>query len=320
LDESLKESSRSATPSRRHQRARGVMLAAEISLTLVLLAGAGLLIKSFLKLQRVELGFNQEHLLVVPVSAAMPKYQEPQARANYFAQMVEQVQRVPGVQSVATASCAPLMYTMFFQFSIEGRPNPNEVPQAWYNAVSPNYFQLMGIEVRAGRGLDEHDRPDTLKVALINETMRRRYFADADPVGKRLTVNYLGAPIILEIVGVTRDIKQESLAGLPNAQIYVSNRQLPWFGRCNGRSTPSTRRSPALTPERWTNCLPSQSRSHASTVCSSVSLLRLRSSWRPSAFMASSPIRSRNAHMRSAFAWRSAHRAATSCSSSSATE
>jgi putative ABC transport system permease protein len=193
------------------------------------LAGAGLLIKSFLKLQRVELGFNEAHLLVVPVSAAMPKYEEDEARANYFRQLGAQMQSVPGVQSVATASCAPLMYTMFFPFAIEGRTNPNEVPQAWYNAVSPNYFQLMGIDLRAGRGFDEHDRPDTLKVAVINETMRRRYFADSDPLGQRLTVNYLGAPLTFEIVGVVRDIKQESLAAAPNAQIYVSYQQMPWF-------------------------------------------------------------------------------------------
>jgi predicted permease len=229
LHESLKESSRSATASRRLQRARAAMVIAEISLTLMLLAGAGLLVKSFLKLQRVELGFNQEHLLVVPVSAAMPKYAEPQLRAAYFQQLAAQVESVPGVQSVATASCAPLMYTMFFPFAIEGRTNPNEVPQAWYNAISPNYFQLLGIGLRAGREFTEHDGADTLKVAVINETMRRRYFADADPVGKRLTINYLNTPLTFEIIGVVRDIKQESLAAAPNAQIYVSYLQVPWF-------------------------------------------------------------------------------------------
>ena len=229
LQESLKESSRSATASRRLQRARGAMVVAEISLTLVLLAGAGLLIKSFLRLQHVELGFNQAQLLVVPVSAAMPKYAEPQLRAAYFEQLAAQVRTTPGVQAVATASCAPLMYTMFFPFAIEGRTNPNEVPQAWYNAVSPNYFQLMGIQLRAGREFTEHDRADTLKVAVINETMRRRYFAAEDPVGKRLTVNYLNTPLTFEIIGVARDIKQESLAAPPNAQIYVSYLQVPWF-------------------------------------------------------------------------------------------
>jgi putative ABC transport system permease protein len=229
LQESLKESSRSATASRRLQRARGAMVVAEISLTLVLLAGAGLLLKSFVKLQHVELGFNQEHLLVVPVSVAMPKYAEPQLRAAYFERLAAQMQTVPGVQAVATASCAPLMYTMFFPFAIEGRTNQNEVPQAWYNAVSPNYFQLMGIPVPAGREFNEHDRADTQRVAVINETFARRYFAAEDPIGRRLTINYLNTPLTFEIVGVVRDIKQESLAATPNAQIYVSYLQVPWF-------------------------------------------------------------------------------------------
>ncbi len=229
LQESLKESSRSATAGRRLQHARGTMVVAEISLTLMLLAGAGLLIRSFVKLQHVELSFNQERLMVVPVSASMAKYAEPQLRAAYFERLAAQVQTLPGVQSVATASCAPLMYTMFFPFAIEGRTNPNEVPQAWYNAVSPNYFELMGIGALAGREFTDHDRAGMPNVAVINETMRRRYFAGEDPVGKHLTVNYLNTPMTFEIIGVVRDIKQKSLAAPANAQIYVSYLQVPWF-------------------------------------------------------------------------------------------
>ncbi|HST53142.1 MAG TPA: ABC transporter permease [Pyrinomonadaceae bacterium] len=229
LRESLKESGRSATAGRRLRRVRGALVAAEIALTLVLLAGAGLLIKSLLKLQHVELGFNQEKLLVVPVAASMSKYAQPQARAEYFERLAAQAQTAPGVESVATASCAPMMYTMYFPFSIEGRANPNEVPQAWYNAVSPNYFQVMGVGLLEGREFTDHDRTGMPNAAVINETMRRRYFADEDPLGKRLTVNYLDAPMTLEVVGVVKDIKQESLATPANPQIYVSYLQVPWF-------------------------------------------------------------------------------------------
>jgi putative ABC transport system permease protein len=180
-------------------------------------------------LQRVELGFNSERLLVVPVGASMTKYAEPQSRAAYFERMAAQVAAVPGVRSVAKASSPPLMFTMYFPFAVEGKANPNEVPQAWFNAVSPNYFREMGIPVLEGREFTEHDRAGAQTLAVISEALRRRYFAGEDPVGKRLTVNYLNTSLTVEVVGVVGDIKQESLAAPPNAQVYIPDLQLPWF-------------------------------------------------------------------------------------------
>jgi putative ABC transport system permease protein len=229
LQESLQEGGRSAIAGGRLRRMQDALAVAEIALTLVLLAGAGLLIKSLVKLQYVELGFTPQKLLVVPVSASMAKYYQPQVRAAYFERLAEQVQTVPGVRSVATASCPPMMYTMYFPFAVEGRANPNEVPQAWFNTVSPNYFHLMGIGALEGRGFSDRDRSEAPKVAVINETMRRLYFADEDPVGKRLTIHYLDTPITFEVVGVVRDIKQKSLGAQANAQIYISYLQVPWF-------------------------------------------------------------------------------------------
>jgi putative ABC transport system permease protein len=227
--EALKESGRGASAGRRLRRARGAVVVAEIALTLVLLAGAGLLIRSFERLRRVELGFNAERVLVFPISTSMAKYAQPEARAAYFERLAEQAQSVPGVESVARASCPPLMYTMFFPFSVEGHAKPNEVPQAWFNSVGPNYFELMGIGLLEGRGFTDEDRAGTTNAAVINETMRRRYFAGEDPLGKHLTINYLNTPLTVEVVGVARDIKQESLAAQPNAQIYVADPQVPWF-------------------------------------------------------------------------------------------
>ena len=229
LQESLKESGRSASAGVRLQRLRGTLVVAEISLTLVLLAGAGLLIKSLVKLQRVELGFNRENLLAVPVGTSMAKYAQPQLRAAFFERLATQVQTVPGVQSVATASSPPLMYTMFFPFAVEGRAKPNEVPQAWFSAVSPNYFQVMHIALLAGRSFTDHDRFGAAQLALINDTMRRRFFPGEDPVGKRLLVNYLDTLLTVEIVGIVSDIKQESLSAPANAQLYLSYLQVPWF-------------------------------------------------------------------------------------------
>jgi putative ABC transport system permease protein len=229
VQDSLTESSRNVSAGVRLQRLRGALVVAEISLTLVLLAGAGLLIKSLMKLQRVDLGFNHDRLLVVPVGASMPKYAEPQMRAAFFERLAGQVQTVPGVRSVATSSCPPLMYTMFFPFGVEGKANPNEVPQAWFSMVSPNYFEAMHIASLAGRSLSDQDRFGATQVAVINDTMRRRFFPGEDPIGKRLVVNFLNTKLSVEIVGVVSDIKQESLSAPANAQIYLSYLQVPWF-------------------------------------------------------------------------------------------
>jgi len=229
LQASLKESSRSASAGVRLQRLRGALVVAEISLTIVLLVGAGLLIKSFVKLQHVQLGFNQDHLLVVPIGAPMPKYAQPELRAAFFESLINRVQNVPGVQSVATSSTPPLMYTMYFPFGIEGKTNPNEVPQAWFSTVSPNYFEAMQIAPLAGRAFTDHDRFGTAKVAVISDTLRRRFFRDEDPIGKKLVVSFLNTPLSVEIIGVVSDIKQDSLTAPANAQIYVPYLQVPWF-------------------------------------------------------------------------------------------
>ena len=229
VQNSLTESSRSVSAGVRLQRLRGALVVAEISLTLVLLAGAGLLIKSLMKLQRVDLGFNHDRLLVVPIGAAMPKYAEPEARAAFFERLAGQVQIVPGVRSVATSSTPPLMYTMFFPFGVEGKANPNEVPQAWFSMVSPNYFDVMHIAPLAGRSFTDQERFGATQVAVINDTMRRRFFPGEDPIGKRLVVSFLNTKLTVEIVGVVSDIKQESLSAPANAQIYLSYLQVPWF-------------------------------------------------------------------------------------------
>jgi putative ABC transport system permease protein len=121
------------------------------------------------------------------------------------------------------------MYTMFFPFGVEGKANPNEVPQAWFSMVSPNYFDVMHISPLAGRSFTDQERFGATQVAVINDTMRRRFFPGEDPIGKRLAVSFLSTKLTVEIVGVVSDIKQESLSAPANAQIYLSYLQVPWF-------------------------------------------------------------------------------------------
>jgi len=165
------------------------------------------------------------------------------------------------------------MYTMFFPFGVEGKTNPNEVPQAWFSSVSPNYFEVMHIAPLAGRSFTDHDRFGTVKVAVISDTLRHRFFPGEDPIGKRLVISFLNTPLTVEIIGVVSDIKQQSLTAPANAQIYLSYLQVHglvrrwWFaprairGRSALRSdTPCARlirRNPDL-PKRWISCFPTQ--------------------------------------------------------------
>ncbi|HEY0321331.1 MAG TPA: ABC transporter permease [Pyrinomonadaceae bacterium] len=229
LTEALKEAGRGTTASWRLHRARGLLVVAEVAVTLVLLVGAGLLIRNFVRLQRVELGFNPGNLLTMQVGAPRRLYGQTEQRADYYRQMQERVAALPGVRAVAATSNVPLDWVLNFSFEVEGRPaRPNDSPQADYSSISPNYFDVMGIPLRSGRKFTERDTTGTPGVVLISETMARRVFPGEDPIGKRLTINYLEQRVSLEIVGVVADVKQ-MMAENMNLHIYDCNLQRPWL-------------------------------------------------------------------------------------------
>ncbi|MEJ7618398.1 MAG: ABC transporter permease [Pyrinomonadaceae bacterium] len=134
------------------------------------------------------------------------------------------------MEAVGASSSRPLSYSLAFPFTVEGRAaSSSDVPQATYSAVSPNYFRTIGTPLKQGREFTERDRTGATEVAIINETMQRRFFPEGDPIGRRLTVDYLGAPLKLEIIGVVRDSKVKSVTEEPSTEIYVSYLQRPWF-------------------------------------------------------------------------------------------
>ncbi len=231
LNESLKETGRSSTASSRLQRTRGLLVVIEVALSLVLLVGAGLLIKSLSQLQRTQPGYNTKNL--VTFSVGVPKKYPPlsEGSAVFYQQLQERIGNITGVAGVATTSGAPLTgFILSFPFTVEGRtPNSEDNKQATYSSVSPNYFDVMEIKLRAGRRFNERDVKGTPKVAVISETMVRRFFPGQDPLGKRLVIDYLNVPTTLEVVGVAADIKQSKLEETPDVEIYVSANQLPWF-------------------------------------------------------------------------------------------
>jgi putative ABC transport system permease protein len=229
LNLALKETSRGSTSEGRLRRARGLLVVAEVAVTLVLLVGAGLLLRSFISLQQTELGFEAGNLLTLTVAAPQQLYGQTPRRVAYFRQMQERLAALPGVRAAATASSLPLDWVLNFSYSVEGRAaRPGDEPQADYVTVSPNYFEVMSIPIVRGRGFNERDAEGAPSVALINETMARRVFPGEDPLGKRVTIDYMEQRVALEVVGVVADTKQ-SMGQATNLQIYDCYLQRPWL-------------------------------------------------------------------------------------------
>jgi putative ABC transport system permease protein len=213
INDALKEGGRGTTGGMRGIRIRNLLVVSEIALSLVLLVGSGLLIRSFIRLQQFELGFNPEHLLTMRIQLPGSKFRDANQIAGFYKQLLERMEAMPGVQSAGAISSIFLTDTpQSTSFTIEGRPaftgmESIEVP---FDSVSTDYFRVMGIPLLAGREFDEHDAIGTTPVAIINQTFARRFFPGEDPVGKRYVY---GAPSPenkswITIVGVVGDMRR----------------------------------------------------------------------------------------------------------------
>jgi putative ABC transport system permease protein len=202
------------------QRALPALMITEFALALVLLVGAGLMIKSFMRLLDIPKGFNPDGVLVLTLSPKTTKYPvgSPQ-RLAYFQEVLARVQAVPGIKTAGLASMTPLEglnERMWFQ--IEGRPpfEQGKEPTVDGNAISPEYFQAMGIELLAGRPFTAQDGAEATQVIIINETIARRFFPNENPIGHRL----LMGPIPKTIVGIASDARYFSLDQEVRLEVY----------------------------------------------------------------------------------------------------
>jgi len=195
----------------------------------VLLVGAGLLINSFVRMSRAELGFDPRNLFSMSVQtrSKFPIVGGDGQRARFVKQVFDQVSQTPGVESAVVTS-AWIFPVLHFSFNIEGRPLAADA-DALYETISPNYFRALRARMVAGREFDDRDDLRSPAVAIINETLARRHFAGEDPLGKRLTIAYMRQRIALEIVGVAADMKQGELGAPVIPQIYAPYLQRPWF-------------------------------------------------------------------------------------------
>jgi predicted permease len=232
LNETLKEGGRSSLGGPRGRRIRNLLVVAEIALSLVLLVGAGLLIRSFVALQKVNPGFSAQNLLTLRLSTAGPGYSKPDSRAAFFGQVWERLEKLPGVQSAGGVSVLPLGPGVSWgSIWVEGytpAPGENDI-QSDQRIASPDYFRTMQIPLIKGRAFDGHDSKDSQKVAIIDESFARRYWPGEDPIGKRLKRGGPGSEAPwLTVVGVAGQVKQYSLdADSPRIAFYTPHSQEP---------------------------------------------------------------------------------------------
>ncbi|MGH9751806.1 MAG: ABC transporter permease [Blastocatellia bacterium] len=235
LSNCLKETSRTATGSSMRRRLRGVLVVSEIALALVLLVGAGLLIRSFYTLLKTDPGFSAENILSLQ-TFIWDRYGKPEERAAYVQQVTEKMRSVPGVGAVGVTTALPFFESSMdssYPFTVEGRPAPPEgqEPTAFATVANNDYFAAMGVPLARGRLFTEFDKAGAPPVILINETMARRHFPNEDPVGRKVVFRGRqrgqAAPIAFEIVGVVGAVRHEGLDKEPRSEFFQPYPQSP---------------------------------------------------------------------------------------------
>ncbi|HVE79581.1 MAG TPA: FtsX-like permease family protein, partial [Gemmatimonadaceae bacterium] len=233
LAETFKEGGRSATGGAGTTRLRGALVVSEVAIALLLLIGAGLMMKSFVRLQGVRPGFDPDDLLTARVALPARAYPGDTAVVAFYDQLLERVRRLPRVQGAAVTSVLPFSGdNTDVSVLIEGRPTPppGQVPTLWYRLVSADYLRTMGVALRSGRMLSDADRAGGARVALINQTAAARFWPGESAVGKRVRIGGSAEEPWTEIVGVVGDVRHTSLGLPPTPELYLPFAQDPSRG------------------------------------------------------------------------------------------
>jgi len=233
LNETLKEGGRDASSGSNSNRVRGLLVIAEVAVSLVLLIGAGLLINSFRRLRNTDPGFRADNLLTMKIVLPEPKYQEHKQRSAFYSDVINRIESLPGVKSAAVTTNLPLYRQgNSTGIMIEGRPEPPPGQDIIITTriVSPKFFETMGIQLLKGRPLSDEDKTNTPGVVVISETMAQRYWPGEDAVGKRIFPGRPERPEDwLQIVGVVNDVRQFQLDVEPKPQMYLTYKQAGFF-------------------------------------------------------------------------------------------
>jgi putative ABC transport system permease protein len=211
------------------QGVRTWLVATEVALALTLLTTAGLMGRSFIRVQAVDPGFNPDSVLAFDLQLPGSRYPSEASQVTFFQELTDSLERLPRVRAAGAISYLPLGGgENMGGFFIEGEPpvKPGSEPRAERRWVTPGYFAAMGIPIRRGRVFTPRDTADQPRVVVVNETVARQFFGSGDPLGRRLRVG--GA--WRNIVGVVADVKSSSLESTVRPQVYVPHAQWPWAG------------------------------------------------------------------------------------------
>jgi putative ABC transport system permease protein len=230
LSDALKENTRSASASRTAGRLRTVLVVSEVALALVLLVGAGLMVKGFRHLLATEMGFDRTHVLTFHVTLPEEKYPGKDQAMGYYGRVIRELRALPGVESVGCVTTLPSAWnSTWAEYRAEGRPpaSPGEMPYTLLQIASPDFFSALSVPLLRGRFLSAEDGPDASPVAVISETMAHNNWPGQDPIGKHVR---LGPPERTEperrIVGVVGDIKS-AFSPNPGPATYLPFEQSP---------------------------------------------------------------------------------------------
>ena len=225
-EHTLRATSR-AVMGRRADRWRGVLVAAQTALTVVLLVSAGLLVRSLEQLQHVELGFDPDHVLLVSLAPSSKAYDTREKITRFYEALFERIRVTPGVRAVGAASSVPLHGTSTAGLYIQGAPMPNgPLPSIGYTAVSDDYFRTLGIPLRAGRDFASQDAADVQpRAVVVNDEAVRRFWAGRDPVGSRVRLGPDPEDPFYLVVGVVGNVMQDGFGATARPIAYTSYRQ-----------------------------------------------------------------------------------------------
>ena len=224
LNDALKEGGKGAGGQGAGRRLRSALVVAEVALALVLLASAGLLVKSFARLQQIDTGFHSENLLTMVVPLSERRYREDSQVVGFFREANDRIRALPGVRSVGMVNYLPLYGGAGTEtgFTVEGRPEPPPGEESGTNVrvADSEYFTTMGIPILRGRNFSDLESAEAKHVVLISEAMAREHFPAEDPLGKRILVDMFDKPTPTEIVGIVGDVRYDSLVNNPGPTVY----------------------------------------------------------------------------------------------------
>ena len=228
LQGALRDEGRGSSAGHGRARMKSLLVVGQVALSLLLLIGAGLVLRSFGQLLRVDPGFDSRNLLAMNVTLPTVKYAKPEQQIAFFDELLRRVRALPGVRDAAMSAALPLTWKRITPVLPEGQPNVPLAQRPFIDieAVSPQWFQTMRVPLRGGRDFTAADDAKALKVVVVNETFARRFWPNENPLGKHIIVGRWTDPA--EVIGVAADVKNKGLAQDAQAQLYLAFPQLPW--------------------------------------------------------------------------------------------